>query len=141
MIFPRALPVFLSVVGITLGVTGCGGGKTETASGMPLVRFQTDWYPQAEHGGYYQAVTDGLFAAAGIEVDIYPGGPGSLGTQKVATGKADLAMGRSDEVMLAVQEGMPIIIICALMQHDHQALLLHESNPSIPSPTSMAKPS
>lgn len=111
--------------------SGCGGSKPDAtgASGLPKVTFQTDWYPQAEHGGYYQAAADGTFAAAGIEVDILPGGPGALATQKVATGRVDLAMGRSDDVMLAVQEGMPIVIVCALMQHDPQALLLHEENP------------
>ncbi len=118
----------LTAGGVLLGLTGCGQ-KPEAEEGPPIVRFQTDWYPQPEHGGYYQAVAEGLFEAEGIKVEIFPGGPGSLGPQKVATGKAELAMGRSDDVMLAVQEGLPIVIVCALMQHDPQALLLHESNP------------
>ncbi|WP_221033131.1 ABC transporter substrate-binding protein [Actomonas aquatica] len=125
-----ARPVGLAVLGL-VALSGCGGGHADETgeSGLPKVTFQTDWYPQAEHGGYYQAVTSGYFADAGIEVDILPGGPGALATQKVATGRADFAMGRSDDVMLAVQEGMPIVIVCALMQHDPQALLLHEENP------------
>lgn len=124
----RLSPVLAA--GALLLTAGCGHRADETgASGLPRVSFQTDWYPQAEHGGYYQAAAAGLFAAEGIEVDILPGGPGSLATQKVATGRADFAMGRSDDVMLAVQEGMPIVIVCALMQHDPQALLLHEENP------------
>ncbi len=115
------------VTGLLL--TGCSKQSDTTESGLPLVKFQTDWYPQAEHGGYYQALTAGYYAETGLEVDIIAGGPGSLGTQKVATGRADFAMGRSDDVMLAVQEGLPIVIVCALMQHDPQALLLHASNP------------
>lgn len=122
------LPILAS--GLTAGLFLAGCGKSDTTeSGLPLVKFQTDWYPQAEHGGYYQALTAGYYAEAGLEVDIIAGGPGSLGTQKVATGRADFAMGRSDDVMLAVQEGLPIVIVCALMQHDPQALLLHASNP------------
>jgi len=116
-------------IAVALTLAGCGRQEEVTESGLPLVKFQTDWYPQAEHGGYYQALTEGYYAEAGIEVDLIAGGPGSLGTQKVATGRADFAMGRSDDVMLAVQEGMPIVIVCALMQHDPQALLLHDSNP------------
>ncbi len=110
-------------------ITGCGRDRSDPESGLPIVKFQTDWYPQAEHGGYYQALVQGYYAEAGLAVDVLVGGPGSLGTQKVATGRADFAMGRSDDVMLAVQEGLPIVIVCALMQHDPQALLLHESNP------------
>ena len=55
--------------GLLLGLAGCGQ-KPKAEEGLPVVRFQTDWYPQAEHGGYYQAVVDGTFAAAGIDVDI-----------------------------------------------------------------------
>lgn len=103
---------------------------TETGSPAPTrVRLQADWYAQAEHGGYYQAVARGFDREAGIELVITQGGPGSFGAQKVATGQAEFSMGRSDDVMLAVQQGLPIVVITALMQHDPQALLLHEENP------------
>jgi len=130
------LSAFLAVAAIATFSTGCG--KTEEASAAatadgakPLVKviLQADWYAQAEHGGYYQAVAKGFDKEAGIELIIHQGGPGSFGPQKVATGQAQFSMGRSDDVMLAVQEGLPIVIITALMQHDPQALLLHEENP------------
>jgi NitT/TauT family transport system substrate-binding protein len=115
-------------------LTGCGGGDpktTTTADGRTLLKisFQTDWYPQAEHGGYYQALAKGYYAEVGLDVTILPGGPGSFGTQRVATGQAQFSMGRSDDLMLAVNEGLPLLIVSALMQHDPQALLLHASNP------------
>jgi NitT/TauT family transport system substrate-binding protein len=97
--------------------------------GLTRLVLQTDWYAQAEHGGYYQAVAKGFDRAAGIELVIQQGGPGSFGTQKVATGQVDFSMSRSDDIMLAVQQGLPLVIVTALMQHDPQALLLHESNP------------
>jgi NitT/TauT family transport system substrate-binding protein len=128
--------------GALLGLlTGCGGGgeekKTEgEASGAakaaaPLkVILQSDWYAQAEHGGYYQAVAKGYFAELGLDVEIQAGGPGSFGPQKVATGQAQFAMGRSDDLILAAQEGLPLVAVTALMQHDPQALLLHDENPA-----------
>lgn len=93
------------------------------------VRLQSDWYAQAEHGGYYQASARGFDKEEGVELVITQGGPGAFGPQKVATGQAEFAMGRSDDVILAIQQGLPIVIITALMQHDPQALLLHEENP------------
>ncbi|MBC8012033.1 MAG: ABC transporter substrate-binding protein, partial [Burkholderiales bacterium] len=102
------------------------------ASGSPAptrVRLQSDWYAQAEHGGYYQAVAKGFDKEAGIELVITQGGPGSFGTQKVVTGQAEFSMGRSDDTILAIQQGLPVVIVTALMQHDPQALLLHEENP------------
>jgi NitT/TauT family transport system substrate-binding protein len=130
---PALLPP-LAVLATTLLLAGCGGGAPATstdAEGRTLtkVTFQTDWYPQAEHGGYYQARAKGYYAEVGLDVTILPGGPGAFGTQKVATGQAQFSMGRSDDLMLAVNEGLPLLIVSALMQHDPQGLLLHASNP------------
>ena len=43
------------VVGLALAfsVTGCAKkAETAAAPGLVKVRFQTDWFPQPEHGGY-----------------------------------------------------------------------------------------
>ena len=111
------------------GATASAGASGTGSSEPVKVLLQSDWYAQAEHGGHYQAVARGFDREAGIALSIHQGGPGSFGTQKVATGQAQFSMGRSDDVMLAVQQGLPIVIVTALMQHDPQALLLHEENP------------
>ena len=38
------------------------------------VRFGLDWKPEAEYGGYYQALATGLYQKAGLIVTIVPGG-------------------------------------------------------------------
>ncbi|MBC7366589.1 MAG: ABC transporter substrate-binding protein [Undibacterium sp.] len=104
-------------------------GAAAPGAPLPKVRFQTDWYPQAEHGGHYQAVARGFYREAGIDVEILPGGPNSAGPQKILSGLAEIAMGRSDEIIVNASDGLPFIIVGALMQHDPQALLLHDENP------------
>jgi len=37
--------------------------------------FMTSWYAQAEHGGFYQAVAEGICKKHGLEVTIKMGGP------------------------------------------------------------------
>ncbi len=37
--------------------------------------FLTNWYAQAEHGGFYQAQATGLYQHAGLDVEIKMGGP------------------------------------------------------------------
>ncbi|MFO1446844.1 MAG: ABC transporter substrate-binding protein [Opitutaceae bacterium] len=111
------------------GPAGSGEKSKESGSGLTKVRFQTDWYPQAEHGGYYQALVKGYYREVGLDVEIIPGGPGAFVGQKVATGQAEFGMGRSDDHMLAVAEGIPLVMVSALMQRDPQALLLHDENP------------
>lgn len=95
---------------------------------LPVVRFKTDWYPQAEHGGFYQAVAKGFYREAGINVDIVPGGPGVLVPQIVLAGQADIAMGRSDDVIVFVSKGLPFVVVGVYMERDPQAILVHDES-------------
>lgn len=110
---------------------GCGK-KAETAvapGALVKVRFQTDWFPQPEHGGYYQAVAKGFYAAEGLDVEILPGGPNAQVMTTVAVGRADLGMTNGDDVIVAVARGVPIKMVGAEMQRDPQGILFHAENP------------
>src|SRR5215217_323702 len=85
-------------------------------AGPRKVVLQTDWFPQAEHGGFYQALARGFYAEAGLDVDIWPGGPGSGIKLKVARGEADFGMNRSDDILLAASRDLPLLIVAAIMQ-------------------------
>lgn len=124
------LLLFSSVIAAFLA--GCGK-KAETAAasatGLVKVRFQTDWFPQPEHGGYYQALAKGYYAAEGLEVEILPGGPNAQVMTGVATGRADLGMTNGDDVIAAVAGGVPIKMVGAEMQRDAQGILFHNEHP------------
>jgi NitT/TauT family transport system substrate-binding protein len=111
---------------LIFSVTGCSGPKEE--NGLTKVTLQTDWYAQAEHGGFYQALAEGYYEEVGLDVTINPGGPNALVTQRIATGNADFGIGRSDDIILHASRGLPLLIVGALMQHDPQALLFHEES-------------
>ena len=98
-------------------------------SALPVVRFKADWYPQAEHGGFYQAVARGFYRDAGIDVEIVPGGPGVLVPQIVLSGQVDIAMGRSDDMIVWVSKGLPFVVVGVYMERDPQAILVHEDGP------------
>jgi NitT/TauT family transport system substrate-binding protein len=105
----------------------------ETGPGpRPLtkIRLKTDWYPQGEHGGFYQAIVKGYYKEAGLDVEIIPGGPGVAVPQIMIAGQADIAVGRSDDLIVQAQQGLPFVIVGTYMQHDPQALLLHEEDPA-----------
>ena len=99
------------------------------ARALPKVRFKTDWYPQAEHGGFYQAAAKGFYRDAGLDVEIVPGGPGVLVTQIVMAGEADIAVGRSDDIAVLASKGVPFVIVGAYMERDPQAILVHDESP------------
>lgn len=117
------LPALLALASV-LGLAACSGPAAED-NGLTKVSLQTDWYAQAEHGGFYHALAEGYYEEAGLEVSITQGGPNSLVTQKIATGNTDFGIGRSDDVIVHASRGLPLVIVGALMQHDPQALLYH----------------
>lgn len=133
----RAIFVRLASVFVLVALAACGkspepsanSGTSAAGAPLPKVRFQTDWYPQAEHGGHYQAIARGFYREAGIDVEILPGGPGAAPPQKLLSGTAEIAMGRSDDLIVNAETGLPFIIVGALMQQDPQALLLHDESP------------
>ena len=117
-----------------LGVAGCGRpASSEPPKNVPpalrRVVFQTDWFPQAEHGGYYQALAKGFYREAGLAVDIRPGGNAAGVKLPVATGEADFGMSRSDDVIVAASRGLPLVMVAATFQHDPQALMVHADSP------------
>jgi NitT/TauT family transport system substrate-binding protein len=93
------------------------------------VKLITDWYPQPEHGGFYYALLKGWYREAGLDVEIVPGGPNTFAIQRVATRAGDFGMCSTDDILLANDRGIPVVAVGATMQHDPQAILLHEASP------------
>lgn len=112
-------------------VSGCGkkNATTDAATGGLKIRLQTDWFPQPEHGGYYQALAKGFYAEEGLDVEIVKGGPNAQVMASVATGRSEFGMTNGDDVIVAVGRGVPIKMIAAEMQRDAQGILYHAENP------------
>jgi NitT/TauT family transport system substrate-binding protein len=125
---PRLLPVLAALAALTLA--GCGQqAAAPAAPGLVKLKFQTDWYPQPEHGGYYQALAKGYYAAEGLDVEILPGGPNAQVMASVAVGRAQLGMTNGDDVIVAIARGVPIKMVGAEMQRDPQGILFHAEHP------------
>jgi len=105
--------------------------QADSQGGQQLlkVEFQLDWYPAPEHGGEYQALVKNYYRDAGLDVTITSGGPGSFGIQKTATGRVQFSMGPCDDVILAVRQGAPLLIVGAHMEHNPQAIMVHDESP------------
>ena len=96
------------------------------AQDLTPVTFGTNWVAQAEHGGYYQAVADGTYAACGLDVKILPGGPQVNNRALMLAGQVDFHMdGSSLDTISAAQEGLPIVAVAATFQKDPQVILTH----------------
>ncbi len=97
------------------------------AHGAEPFMFMTNWYAEAEHGGFYQALAEGLYRQAGLDVGIRMGGAQVNIVQLLAAGQADCIMGSSDlQVVLARANGVPLVTVAAMFQKDPDALIGHE---------------
>jgi NitT/TauT family transport system substrate-binding protein len=96
------------------------------ASAATKITFVTDWKAQAEHGGFYQALAEGLYARRGLEVKIVQGGPEVNVPQLLAGGAADFGMGSNSFIsMNIIKQGLPLKAVMAIFQKDPQVLMSH----------------
>ena len=94
--------------------------------GLTPIRFATDWKAEAEQGGLYEAVAEGLYAQHGLDVKIVQGGPGVNVPQLLAAGSVDLGVGSNAFIVLnLVQAHVPVKAVAAEFQKDPQVLLAH----------------
>ncbi|XID95202.1 ABC transporter substrate-binding protein [Paenibacillaceae bacterium WGS1546] len=94
---------------------GSGGGEP---SGQPQeVTLVLEWTPNTNHTGLYVARDMGLWEKHGLKVNIIlPPEAGS--SSLVASGKAEFGIGAQESMMLAREEGLPLVSIAPIIQHN-----------------------
>ena len=102
-------------------------GLCAAAQAQDKLTYMTNWYAQAEHGGFYQAVATGIYKKYGLDVTIKMGGPQVNILQLLAAGQTDCIMGSSDmQMMVARAGGLPVVTVAAVFQKDPQVFIAHE---------------
>jgi len=100
--------------------------STGFAAANEPVTFGTNWLAQAEHGGFYQSVADGTYAACGLDVTIQPGGPQVNNRALMLAGKIQFNMGGNLlEAFSAAAQGIPVVVVAASFQKEPQVILTH----------------
>jgi NitT/TauT family transport system substrate-binding protein len=90
------------------------------------VTFGTNWLAQAEHGGYYQSVADGTYAACGLDVTIVSGGPQVNNRALMLADRIQFHMGGDMlQAFNAVDQDIPVVVVAATFQKHPQVLVAH----------------
>ena len=99
---------------------------TAQAQQLDKVTFATNWVAQAEHGGFYQALADGTYRKAGLDVTILPGGPNATHRLQLLAGKIEFYMSANSlHAFDAVAQNVPTLVVASMFQKDPQVLLAH----------------
>ena len=124
-----ALCAVLLTAGVVIPGSGCRSSATPAANGLTPVRLQLDWYPQPEHGGFFEAQLNGYYKAEGLDVTLVPLPQYGSAGQLVMNGKAEFGLASSDKVLEWNSNGLPLIAVAATLQHDPQAIMVHKDSP------------
>jgi NitT/TauT family transport system substrate-binding protein len=112
----------LTGIALSLAVAALAGN----AFADEKITFLTDWLAQAEHGGYYQALAEGLYKAEGLDVTIRQGGPQVNTAQVLLSGAVDMAIEVNGFIPLnALKENANYVAVAAFFQRDPQILMSH----------------
>ena len=117
-LLPRALTAAL--VAVLLAIAPA------SAQTLDKVSFGTNWIPEPEHGGFFQALADGTYKKYGLDVTIVPGGPNDNNRMLLIAGKLDFFMAANTLMALdAVANNVPVVTVAAIFQKDPQVFLTH----------------
>jgi NitT/TauT family transport system substrate-binding protein len=117
-LLPRALTLALLAVVAAIAPAG--------AQTLDKVSFGTNWVPEAEHGGFFQALADGTYSKYGLDVTIVPGGPNDNNRMLLIAGKLDFFMAANTLMSFdAVANNVPVVTVAAIFQKDPQVFLTH----------------
>ena len=113
---------------------GCGGnepapeGDSEIVRPPTAVSLQLNWFPEAEHGGFFAADVHKLYHDANLDVEIRPGGPGTQVVTQVATGRVLFGVTNADRVLVGQAAGAKTVAVMAAMQLSPRCVMVHENS-------------
>lgn len=140
----------LSVLAMALAACSSGGGgsQSSTDGGEPAtsdssqsstessaeappaektdVTILSNWFAQPEVGGYFQAAAEDLGAPDNVTITVKQGGPGIQTVPQVAAGEAQFGISHTDEIMVAVNSGIPLVAVSSAFAKDIQCLAYHQ---------------
>lgn len=119
---------------LIIAAAGCTSSIPEakkSADGKQLqsVTLMLNWFPEAEHGGFYAAQVHGLFEKYGLDVQIRAGGPAAPVAQELLTGRVQFAIGNGDDVLVFRQQKADIVALMAPIQDSPRCILVHDQSP------------
>ncbi len=121
---------------LVLASLGCGRDQVQAPQAQPAddkpagvhVRLFLNWYPEAEHGGYYAALVHGFYRDAGLDVEIIKGGPSAPVVPQVDGGQMEFGIANADGLLLARAEEAQVVALMAPLQTSPRCIMVHEAS-------------
>jgi putative hydroxymethylpyrimidine transport system substrate-binding protein len=113
----RAIVAAAAALAAVVTLSACGQKHEATGPhGLRPVALELDFFPNADHVAIYNAIANGYFAQAGLDVRPQAPSDPSAPLKLLAAGRADIAISYEPELLLARDKGLPLVSIGALVQ-------------------------
>ena len=107
-------------------------GDAKQSSSKPTrndkVSLLLNWYPEAEHGGFYAAQVHGIFEKYGLEVEIRPGGKTTVVPQELILGRVQFGVANADDVLIARSQDVPLVALMAPIQNGPRCIMVRKDS-------------
>jgi len=103
-------------------LAACPGGQAATGA----VQLALDWFPEAEHGGFFAAQGE---LGSGLRLELVPGRPGAPVIPQVAAGRCDFGIADAATILAARAQQVPIVAVFAALQTSPRCILVHADGP------------
>ncbi len=140
LVLPKADRVRRGVIGLLslLSLAGCTGSQgtesqggsgtaTATSPGNACVHVELalNWFPEAEHGGYFTALVKGYYRDAGLDVKILSGNASSAVLQRVARNQVAFGVENADRILMGRAQQADVIALMAPIQKTPRGIMVH----------------
>jgi len=114
----RLLPIVGALAAALLALAACGEKQdTITAGGATRqLTLMLDYLPNPDHVGLYQALAEGDFARAGLDVKVQTPSDPAAPLKLLEAGKVDLAISYEPELLIARDKGAQLVSVGAIAQ-------------------------
>lgn len=92
------------------------------------VTLALNWYPEAEHGGFYAALVHGYFKEEGLNVTIRPGGLNVPVIPDVATKVVDFGVDNADKLLLLRAQDADVVAVMSPLQNSPRCIMVHKKS-------------
>jgi diguanylate cyclase (GGDEF)-like protein len=113
---------------LCIGLTGPAVAATNSVAlgdGLTPVTLQLKWLHQFQFAGYYAAIEQGYYRAAGLMVTLSERNADSSPIDNLMAGEADFAVADVGALMYRSQ-GTPVVALASVFQHSASILVVRE---------------
>lgn len=119
---------FALLILVTLLVACVPAQSTTSGPEVRRLSMRLQWFPQFQFAGYILAKQKGYYEQAGLDVTLNPGGPDLVALPLVAAGSDTFGSTGADTVLIAREQGIPVVALATWFQASPVAFMVHSDS-------------